>query len=139
MPTSAKDFDKIIFTKARLWELCNVMTLEEKRKNENHQVNISDPLPKIGASKPNIVGYLVKWRRQVFKKNPTLEHQLTERVKSDFANKGLSTQEQRAELIDYELFRLTDSARQMEQYREVIKKLSLLILPYNSRNSLRRS
>jgi hypothetical protein len=98
------------------------MTLEEKSKNENHRVDISDPLPKIGASKPNIVGYLVKWRRQVFKKNPTLEHQLTERVKSDFADKGLSTQEQRAELIEDELFRLTDSARQMERYREVIRK-----------------
>ena len=120
--SGAKDFDKIIFTKARLWELCNIMTLEEKSKNENHRVDISDPLPKIGASKPNIVGYLLKWRRQVFKKNPTLEHQLTERVKSDFADKGLSTQEQRAELIEDELFRLTDSARQMERYREVIRK-----------------
>ncbi len=112
--TTAKDFNKFIFTKARLWELCNVMTLEEKSKSENHRVNISDPLPKIGASKPNILGYLVKWRRQVFKKNPTLEHQLTERVKSDFANKGLSTQEQRAELLEDKLFRLTDLACQME-------------------------
>ena len=88
--TTAKDFNKIIFTKARLLELCNIMTLEEKRKSENDRVDISDPLPMIGTSKPNIVGYLVKWRRQVFKKNPTLEHQLTKRVKSYFANKGLS-------------------------------------------------
>ncbi len=58
----------------------------------------------------------------MFKKNPKLEHQLTKRVKSDFANKGLSMQEQWAELLEDKLFRLTDLARQMERYREVIGK-----------------
>ena len=120
--TTAKDFDKIMFTKAKLCELCNVMTLEGEKKSETHRVNISDPLPKIGASKPIIVGYLIKWRKQVFKKNPTLEHELIERVKSDFADKGLSTQEQRTELLEDKIFRLMDSARQKERYREVIGK-----------------
>jgi hypothetical protein len=34
--TMAKDFDKIMFMKAKLWEQCNDMYLEEKRKSDNH-------------------------------------------------------------------------------------------------------
>jgi hypothetical protein len=58
--TTAKDFDKIMFTKAKLWEQCSDLYLEEKRKSENHRVDINDPLPKIGANKTFIVGFLVK-------------------------------------------------------------------------------
>ena len=105
--TTAKDFDKIMFTKAKLWEQYSDMYLE-KRKSENHRVDINDPLPKIGANKTCIMGFLVKWRRQVFKKNPTLEHELAERVKADFASKGLSTNKKHAELLEDKLFRLTE-------------------------------
>ncbi len=96
------------------------MYLEEKRKSENHRVDINDPLPKIGANKTCIVGFLVKWMRQVFKKNSTLEHELAERVKADFASKGLSTNKKRAELLEDKLFRLTESALQKERYTEVV-------------------
>jgi hypothetical protein len=58
--------------------------------------------------------------RQVFKKNPTLEHELAERVKADFASKGLSTNEKRAELLEDKLFRLMELARQKERYTEVV-------------------
>ncbi len=34
--TMAKEFDKIIFTKAKLWEQCSNMYSEEKRKSENY-------------------------------------------------------------------------------------------------------
>jgi hypothetical protein len=51
MSTMAKDFDKIMFTMAKVWEQCNIMYLKEKKKSENHQVDINDPLQKIGANK----------------------------------------------------------------------------------------
>ncbi len=56
----------------------------------------------------------------MFKKNPTLVHELAERVKADFASKGLSTNENLAELLEDKLFWLTESARQKEQYTEVV-------------------
>ncbi len=56
----------------------------------------------------------------MFKKNPTLEHELTKRFKVDFASKGLSTNKKRAELLEDKLFQLTESARQKEQYTEVV-------------------
>jgi hypothetical protein len=51
----AKDFDKIMFIKAKLREQCSDMYLEEKRKSENHQVDINDPLPKIGTNKTYVL------------------------------------------------------------------------------------
>ncbi len=56
----------------------------------------------------------------MFNKNPTLEHELAERVKADFASKGLSTNKKCAELLEDKLFRLTESAHQKEQYTEVV-------------------
>ncbi len=56
----------------------------------------------------------------MLKKNPTLEHELTKKVKVDFASKGLSTNKKRAELLEDKLFRLMELARQKEQYTEVV-------------------
>ncbi len=56
----------------------------------------------------------------MFKKNPMLEHELVERVKADFASKGLSTNKKRAELLEDKLFRLMELAHQKERYTEVV-------------------
>ncbi len=56
----------------------------------------------------------------MFKKNPTLEHELAKRVKVDFASKSLSTNKKRAELLEDKLFPHTELVRQKEEYIEVV-------------------
>ena len=56
----------------------------------------------------------------MFKKNPLLEHDPAERVKVDFANKGLSTNEQCLEMLEDKLFWLIESVHQIERDTEVV-------------------
>jgi hypothetical protein len=118
--TTAKELDANCFTKAMLMEHIKAMRDAENNKSESERVNISEPVPKKSANKTRVIEYLVKWRSEVFKKNPTMKDTLEEEVKRNFADKCRSTPESRDELLKDTIFWLSDSVRQNERYSAVI-------------------
>jgi len=116
--TTAKELEK--FTKDILMERITNMRNIETNKSESERVNISEPVPKKSANKTRVIEYLVKWRSEVFKKNPTMKDTLEEEVKRNFADKCRSTPESRDELLKDTIFWLSDSVRQNERYSAVI-------------------
>jgi hypothetical protein len=116
--TTAKELES--FTKEMLMERIVTMCNTEKNKSESERINISEPVPKKSISKPRIIEYLVKWRSEVFKKNPTMKDILEEEVKGSYAEKCRSTKDSRRELLQDSIFQLSDSVRQNERYSAVI-------------------
>jgi hypothetical protein len=83
--TTAKELDTNCFTKALLMEHINAMLCVMLRRIRV-RVDASTYLNQYqkNASKPGIIEYLVKWRSEVFKKNPTMKSTLEEAIKRTF-------------------------------------------------------
>jgi hypothetical protein len=95
--TTAKELEK--FTKDILMERITNMRNTETNKSESERVNISEPVPKKSANKTRVIEYLVKWRIEVFKKNPAMKDILEEEVKARSADNCRSTKDSRGRLL----------------------------------------
>ena len=116
--TTAKELEK--FTKDILMERITNMRNTETNKSESERVNISEPVPKKSANKTRVIEYLVKWRIEVFKKNPAMKDILEADVKARSADNCRSTKDSRGRLLDDTIFRLSDSVRQNERYTAAV-------------------
>lgn len=99
----------------------NKMCQSERSKGESERVNITGSVPTTKNNKPHIITFLVKWRKEIFKKNPALKEELREKIMADFAEKSRSTIESRIDLLKDTIFQLSESVRQNERYTAVIQ------------------
>lgn len=81
---------------------------------------MSEPVPKKSTKIPSIIKYIVKWRNEVFKKNPTMKDILEEEVTGSFADTCRSSKVSCSELLKDAIFQLSDLVSQNKQYIAVI-------------------